>query len=305
VDGQPLPYLDGITFLQLGEGREPELAALQTGDVDTVPEPTVEMWETLKDDDRFDITSLPTAATRLLRVRCDQEPWTDNRVRLALKYCHDREKILAVALRNQGTIGNDSHAAPAHLDYSGEVEPLPFDTERARALLSEAGYPDGISFDLIFASSWGETMAYAQALKEDAVAGGFDIRLNPMPDGQFWDGWLDWNASVTWWAHAPLCETDLVSAYTVDSEGQPAVWNESRWIDPEFCTLLDEACRTLDLAARKRIVAQLERIQRDRGSIATPFFMNVWAIVNKRVHGVRALERELADYYEAWKEPEV
>jgi peptide/nickel transport system substrate-binding protein len=300
ADGKPLPYLDEIIMVQLGEDRSADLAALQTGQVDTIVEPPVSVWEAVKDDSRFNVVSTPTAATRLLRVRVDQDPWTDNRVRQALKHCHNREKILALALLNQGTIGNDSHIAPAMAEYTG-VAPYPFDTTRSKALLSEAGYPNGIDVKLTVASDWPESMAYAQALKEDASAGGFRIELNPMPASQYWDGWTEFNMGITWWSHRPLAPMVLAVAYIRDSEGNPIPWNESRWLDDEFEALLKEAEGTLDLNARKKLIGQIETIMKERGPICTPFFMNVWKISTKDVEGIDPSSEEFAIFHETWK----
>jgi peptide/nickel transport system substrate-binding protein len=281
--------------------RAADLAALQSGQVDTIIEPPVSVWEAVKDDTRFAVTSTPTSATRVLRMRVDQEPWTDNRVRQALKYCHNREKILAVALQGQGTIGNDSHVAPAHPEYV-DVPPFPFDTAKAKALLAEAGYPDGVRIELVVASDWPESMAYAQALKEDAAAGGFTINLKTMPASQYWDGWTEWNLGITWWAHRTLAPMVLPLAYIADDTGQPVPWNESRWVDEEFSKLLKEAEATLDLAKRREIVGKLEVIQKERGSVCIPFFMNVWKIYDKKFHGIVPSPEEYAIFHETWKE---
>lgn len=300
-DGQSLPYLDEIVMVQLGEDRSADMAALQTGQVDTIIEPPVSVWEALKDDDRFTVVSTPTAATRVLRVRVDQEPWTDNRVRQALKHCHNREKILALALLNQGTIGNDSHVAEAMAEYV-DVPPYPFDTAKAKQLLADAGHSAGVTVELTVASDWPESMAYAQALKEDATAGGFTINLKPMPASQYWDGWTEWNMGITWWSHRPLAPMVLALAYIRGADGNPVPWNESRWVDDEFETLLHEAEGTLDLAKRKEIVGKIEVIMKERGSICTPFFMNVWKIFDKRFHGIDPSPEEFAIFHEAWKE---
>ncbi len=171
ADGKPLPYLDKLVFVQLGDDPAADLTALQNGDVDTLIEPPVTAWEAVQNDDRFAVTSTPTAASRVLRVRADQDPWTDNKVRQALKYCHNREKILAIALRNQGTIGNDSHVAPAMADFCDKVAPFPFDTAKSKELLAAAGHPNGVDVTLTVANEWPESMAYAEALKQDAAEG--------------------------------------------------------------------------------------------------------------------------------------
>jgi peptide/nickel transport system substrate-binding protein len=298
-DGKPLPYLDEIIMVQLGEDRAADLAALQSGQVDTIIEPPVSVWEAVKDDSRYAIISTPTSATRVLRVRVDQDPWKDNNVRLALKHCHNREKILALALQNQGVIGNDSHVAPAQPEYV-DIAPFPFDTEKSKSLLKEAGYPDGVTVELVVASDWPESMAYAQALKEDALAGGFTINLKTMPATQYWDGWTEWNMGITWWSHRTLAPMLLPLAYIADADGKPVPWNETRWVDDEFSELLKQAMSTVDLPKRREIVGKLEQIQKERGSICTPFWMNVWKIYDKKFQGIVPSPEEFAIFHETW-----
>ncbi len=301
IDNKPLPYLDEIQMVQLGNDRSADLSAYQSGQVDTIVEPNVTIWEALKDDPNTTIIATPTATTRVLRVRVDQEPWTKNEVRQALKHCHNREKILALALQGQGVIGNDSHVAPAQPEFV-DIGPYPFDTAKSKELLKTAGYPDGVTVELTVASDWPESMAYAQALKEDAVAGGFTINLKPMPASQYWDGWTDFNMGITWWSHRTLAPMVLSVAYTADDKGAPVAWNESHWVDKEFNDILTQASGTLDLAKRKELVGKLETIQKERGSICTPFFMSVWKIYKKNVHNVEPTADEYAIFIETWKD---
>jgi peptide/nickel transport system substrate-binding protein len=301
VDGKPLPYLDEIIMVQLGDDRSADLSAYQSGQVDTIIEPNVAIWEALKDDPESTIVASPTGATRVLRMRADQEPWTKVEVNQALKHCHNREKILALALQGQGTIGNDSHVAQANPEFV-DIPPYPFDTAKSKELLAAAGYPDGVTVELAVASDWPESMAYAQALKEDAAAGGFTINLNPMPASQYWEGWTDFNMGITWWSHRTLAPMTLAVAYTANPDGTPAAWNESHWVDQEFIDILNEAVGTLNLEKRKELVGKLEVIQKERGTICIPFFMSVWKIYKKNVHDVVADPQEYAIFYETWKD---
>ena len=298
ADGSPLPYLDEIVLVQLGEDRSADVAALQSGQVDTIIEPSVSVWEALKDSE-FEIVSTPTAATRVLRMRADQEPWTDNNVRTAFKMCQNREKILAVALQNQGTIGKDFHIAPAHPEYT-DIDALPFDTAGAKKLLEDAGYPDGLDVELTVASDWPESMAYAQAMKEDAAEAGFNITLKTMPATQYWDGWTEWNLGITWWSHRPLAPMLLPLSYIADDTGAFVPWNESHWADDEFTSILREAESTLDLDERRALCLKLEEIQRDRGSVCIAFYMNVWKIFASKVKAVDPSPEEFAIFYETW-----
>ncbi len=301
ADGKPLPYLDEIIMVQLGEDRAADLSAYQSNQVDTILEPNVAIWEALKDDADSTIVATPTTATRVLRLRVDQEPWTKNEVRQALKHCQNREKILALALQGQGTIGNDSHVGQANPEYV-DVPPYPFDTAKSLELLKAAGVETPVKVELSVASDWPESMAYAQALKEDAAAGGFEITLKPMPATEYWNIWTTANMGITWWSHRTLAPMTLAVAYTADADGKPGAWNESGWVDEEFSTILTEAIGTLDVEKRKELVGKLEVIQKERGSILLPFFMSVWKIYKKNVHDIEPTPDEYAIFYETWKD---
>ena len=66
--------------------------------------------------------------------------------------------------------------------------------------------------------------------------------------------------------------------------------------------ILTQATGTLDLDARKALALKLEKIQQERGSICTPFFMNVWKIYTTNVHGVEPSPDEYAIFTETWKD---
>ena len=300
-DQKPLPYLDEIIMVQLGEDRSADLSAYKSGQVDTIIEPNVSIWEALKDDANTTVVATPTTETRVLRLRVDQEPWTKNEVRQAIKHCQNREKILALALQGQGVIGNDSHVGPANPEYV-DIAPYPFDTAKSKELIKAAGLTEPVKVELTVASDWPESMAFAQALKEDAVAGGFDITLKPMPASQYWDVWTTCNMGITWWSHRTLAPMTLSVAYTADDKGKPGAWNESGWVDKEFSDILTQAVGTLDVAKRKELVGKLEVIQKERGSICLPFFMSVWKIYSKKVHNVEPTPDQYAIFYETWKE---
>ncbi len=118
ADGQPLPYLDRIVYLDLGEEAAAHIAAFAGGEVDRVDMEMVtlaiDIWLGLKDHPRANVIPITTANTLVLRMRVDREPWNDERVRMALKLCQDREKILDLAYYGEGSLGEDHHVSPVH-----------------------------------------------------------------------------------------------------------------------------------------------------------------------------------------------
>lgn len=303
ADGQPLPYLDELIYLDLGQDDAARIAALLGGQVDTIHNPSAEIWQATKDNPNLAVYSASTAQTFVIRMRADVEPWSDNRVRQALKKCLDRQKMLDLAWFGEGTLGHDTHVAPAHPEYCPKEIPA-YDPEGAKALLAEAGFPDGLTVELSTQEARAEA-AIAQALKEMAAPGGFNIDLKILPSAQYWDVWTEVPLGITIWVHRPLGTIVLALAYTAGPDGAPAPWNETRWVDEEFSDLLRQAERTLDVDKRREIMCQLEDIQAERGSVAVPFFTNVWNIFNKKFQNVDAHPTSYDIFRDVWYDSEV
>ena len=285
ADGQSLPYMDGMEFIDMGDEMTPRIAAIQAGEIDMIDLATTggtAVYKALKDDKRVQVKPIGTAQTRVLRMRVDMKPWTDNKVRMALKLCQHHEKILGLAYFGQGLEGQDFHVYPNHPEYCKKPVPK-YDPDKARQLLTEAGYKDGLEVNLAVGSEWTDVVRYAEILKQDALPAGFKINIQTMPTSQYWEKWTEVDLGVTPWTHRPLGTMVLNLAYIGDENGKPVSWNETRWMDDEFTKLLKEANGTLDAKERSRIFCKLEDIQWERGSIGIPYWQNNWQVVTQRL----------------------
>jgi peptide/nickel transport system substrate-binding protein len=309
ADGQPLPYLDAIEYIDLGDDQTAAVAAIQSGQIHNIYDPRVDTFLALRDSDVVKVESVGSAATRVLRFRVDLEPWTDVRVRNAVKMVQDREKILDQAYFGEGLLGMDTHVSPVHPEFAPMDVPA-YDPEGAKALLEEAAAEgvlasaDGLNFAISVGTGWTDIVAYAEVLQEDAKAAGINITLDTMPNSAYWDLWTETAVGITTWAHRPLAVMLLPLAYIADAEGNPVPWNESRWVDEEFSELLKTAQGTLDLEARRAIMVDLQRIQLERGSIGVAFFQNFWAISNPAFQGITAHPTQYELWREVWYDPD-
>ncbi|MCB9151187.1 MAG: ABC transporter substrate-binding protein [Caldilineaceae bacterium] len=297
-DGNPLPYLDEVVYVNLD--KDATVAAMLGGQVDSIYNPGPSQWQATKDSADFNVIPASTAQTIVLRTRVDLEPWDDNRVRTALKMCQDREKILQLAYFGQGDLGIDAHVAPVHPAYA--EKPIPaYDPEGAKALLEEYAAEKGIELPLAVTLATKNDQAepeMAQALKELAAPAGFDITLDiTEPDG-YWDRWTEVDLGLTSWTHRPLDTMVLPLAYTAAAIGN---WNETRWTDDEFETLLRQAEATLDVEARREIMSQIEDIMQERGPIGISHWRSVWNITRNNFENVKAHPTSYDLLYDVWK----
>ncbi len=302
-DGQALPYLDTLEYLDLGEDQAPYQAALKAGELHMIPRwEAPEQYSAYLKDPRFTVDVASTGRTAVARMRVDQDPWKDNRVRTALKICQERQKILDGAILGQGILGHDTHVSPVHPEWVDI--PLPeYDPERSKKLLAEAGYPDGLEVTLAVNTGRPETVPYAEVLAESAKAGGWNIVLDAMSGQAHGAKWNIWNFSITTWGHRSPAVMMLPLAYTKDSEGNPVPWNESYWVDDEFSEILVEAQGTFDLEARKELVHKLALIQQERGSIGISYWRNLFRVTNRAFHNVSSHPNEYSYLDTIWYDP--
>ncbi|KPK07216.1 MAG: hypothetical protein AMJ56_13600 [Anaerolineae bacterium SG8_19] len=299
-DGQPLPYLDEIIYVSTD--KDAGVAALQSGQVDSLYNPRPSDFQALKDNPDLVVRPVSTAQALILRMRVDLEPWDDNRVRTALKMAQDREKILQLSFFGEGDLSIDAHVAPAHPEYCEKDIP-PYDPEGARALMEEYAAEKGIDLPLQVTLATKNDQAepeIAQALKELALPAGFDITLDITEPSGYWDRWTEVDLGITSWTHRPLGIMVLPLAYIEEAIG---AWNETRWTDPEFEELLREAEATLDVEARRSIMCQIEDIMQERGPIGNSYWKNVWNITHKRFENIVAHPTDYDLLYEAWENP--
>ncbi len=297
ADGQPLPYLDQVIYVSTD--KDAGTAALQSGQVDSLYDPRPPDWQALKDVPGLVTRSVSTAQALILRMRVDLEPWDDNRVRSALKMSQDREKILQLSYFGEGDLSLDAHVAPIHPEFC--EQPIPaYDPEGALALMEEYAAEKGIELPLKVVLSTKNDQnepEIAQALKEQALPAGFDIELDiTEPDG-YWDRWTEVPLGITSWTHRPLGTMVLPLAYIAEAIG---AWNETRWSDEEFETLLRQAEATLDVEARREIMCQIQTIMQERGPIGNSYWKNVWNITHERFQGIEAHPTAYDFFYEVY-----
>jgi len=137
-----LPYLDKVTFKFIGDASA-QLAALKAGDVDVlgwISAPESAMM--LSKDDRFKVYAGTTTGEVIMSTNNKAAPFDNKKVRQAVAYAIDRQAVVDLVMFGYGTpIG--SHWSPSTPYYVDLTQKFAYNPEKAKALLAEAGYPNG------------------------------------------------------------------------------------------------------------------------------------------------------------------
>jgi len=143
-DSWRAPKVDRLTLLLIPDIAS-RLQALRSGRVDVAMNLSPDSTDMLEAEG-FDVV-LRSARTNLALtfITTKDGPFTDVRLRRAANYAVDMKAITEGLL--YGLVEPASQAVPPlALGFNPALEPYPYDPERARTLIAEAGYPDGLDF---------------------------------------------------------------------------------------------------------------------------------------------------------------
>jgi peptide/nickel transport system substrate-binding protein len=161
------------------------VAALLAGDIDGMPRfGALQALKQFQGDRRFAVEIGSTAGKGILAINNKKAPFNDVRVRRALSHAIDRQAFIDGAQEGLGkAIG--SHFAPTDLGYMDLTKTTPFDPEKAKALLKEAGVTTPLNVTLTlpppqYARKGGEIVA-AQLAK---------VGINAKIENVEWAQWL-------------------------------------------------------------------------------------------------------------------
>ncbi len=273
-------YFDAVDMTVVNEPNARQ-TALITGQLDAISEVDLKTAHLLKRDRNVEVDEVASGAHCTIPMFCDQAPFDNVDVRLALKYSIDREQIVQKILRGHGSIGNDHPIGPT-LPYWADLPQRVYDPEKAKFHLKKAG-AEGLKVSLSAAdSAFTGAVDMVTLYKETAAQAGIDIEVVREPNDGYWSNvWLKKPFVVVAWGARPTPDVMFSLAYKDD-----AAWNESHWQNVEFNKILREAKAELDQKKRTEMYREMQLLCRDDGGTVVPFFRNrVFARRKNVMHG--------------------
>ena len=276
------PGVERMEIIGIPDGQA-RLQALLGGQIDMERGITAQQAPMLQGSDRFVIQEIPTGNWRGLVFRTDVEPFTDPRVRKAVRLVADRQELVDLVLGGQGVVACDTPVNPRD-QYRAEMD-CPQDIAQARALLAEAGFPDGISFDVHVATLEPTWPTMAVAYQQQAAKAGITVNVVQAPTDGYWsEVWMKKDVSATRWNERPADQV-LHEVYL-----STAKWNESYYKDEAFDALLAAARRELDFDKRRALYVQAQEHLWETAGTLIPYHVTRLVGVSSRVRNLDAVE---------------
>ena len=178
-------YLDRVTY-RIYEDSNALFTALNSGALDLVAHLTSDQVSNLTNG--YEVLEGTMNLVQALYLNNAVEPFNDVRVRQALCYAVDVDAMLALTADGHGTkVGSSMYPAFTKYFDASLADAYPHDVEKAKALLAEAGYPDGFSFTITVPSNYQPHVDTAEVLVEQLSQVGITAQIDLVD----WNNWLE------------------------------------------------------------------------------------------------------------------
>jgi peptide/nickel transport system substrate-binding protein len=280
------PLLDGTQF-KFYSSQQPQILALEGGDVDVIGQFVPAGATSLLTNSSFRIIKLKSANHRELSMRNDQAPFTDPRVRQAVALTLDRTGMVSALLSGDGNVANDYPFGPRYPSTDTSVAQRAQNISKAKQLLAAAGHPGGFSTNLD-TETYEEIPQLAQVIKADAAKAGININLNIETQSAYYgkatygnSDWLDGTMSLVDYGDRGVPNVFLEAPLT--STGP---WNAARFHNKTYDGLVKQYVAALDLQAQRRVAGQIQRLLLAQTPIVIPYWIDGLTASKSNVSGL-------------------
>ena len=230
IEGKP--HLDAVEMHLF-----PDLAAETTnflsGDIDVMLLVQQADYERISTASGINALRVPSGRYVNVVMRFDQPPFDNLKVREALSYAIDRQLLVDLVLEGLGRPAHDNILSP-EFKFRIDTPEKSYDPAKAKALLTEAGYPDGLKLDLVASNRPAIRAQVAIAMKQMALPAGFDINVETMPhDTYIANVWKKGKFYMAYWGMQPTEDATFNLLLTSN-----ASYEDTGWKNEEFDSLV-------------------------------------------------------------------
>lgn len=255
--------VDSITFRPIPESGA-RLAMLRAGQAHYIYPMPAELRKVAERDPKIEILSQPSIIERYLIMNTQYQPFSDIKVRQAINYALDKQAIIKIAWGGAATEADS--IIPPNLQFYSKQAAWPYDPEKAKALMKEAGYENG--FEVVFLTPNASNRLRATEMAQQQLkAIGITGEIQSMDIASFYNkleshkvddpnqvpfiAFGGWSASTgdADWGIRPLLSTDAFP---------PSMSNFGFFSNPEVDKLVQSGLASADMKVRGDAYADLQ-----------------------------------------------
>ncbi len=296
--GKPLVYLDGIkvSFIKSSETAFLDFQQGKFDYYDPSPEVLSQITDEtgkLKPEYDFELVKQPWLNTVYLGVQLDKNvpggknnPLTDNKkLRQAINYAVDREKIINYVLKFRGTPGVNGPIPPGMPGYNKDLKGYSYDITKAKQLLTEAGYPDGKGLSLKLTVSNDDTQKLiGESVQAQLKDLGIDAQLDFMQASTLRSSQV--GGEIAFWRGnwgADYFDPENFMALFYSKNHTPMGPNYTHYTNAKADSLYELAMKLTDFPARVKLYNEMEQIVLEDSPLIILYYNQIVYLKNKKV----------------------
>lgn len=271
---------DRITFKPFLEASS-RVIALQNGEIDVCIDPPINELQYLEEDEN--ITVIEKAGTRLFYFgfNCKKGPWDNQTLRQAVACAIDRDAVLQAAVYGKGT-PQTTVLNRGLWGFYDDMEGFDYDVERAKKLMSDAGYPNGgITTSLTIANS-SPYINIAQVIQANLKEIGIEVTISTLEDATLKSACKNGEHELFLWRWNEDLRPDAVYR---DLFNTGSGSNYHHYSDPKVDELTDKVLTGKDETQRKADSDELQTYLVNASPQVPLYIANLVIAYNKNLKG--------------------
>ncbi|MGI8972571.1 MAG: ABC transporter substrate-binding protein [Gaiella sp.] len=278
------PYFDQLRIINFPDDAA-KVNALLSGQIDAMTDVPFAQVPVVKGRSNLKVYTAQTGAWTPLCMRVDVAPFTNVRVRRALRLLVNRPQIVQQGLSGFGRVANDVYS-PFDPAYAGDEFPQrKYDPEQAKSLLKAAGQ-EGLAVELVTSPADTGMVEGATIFAQNAKAGGVNVTVKNVDGGTIYgDQYLKWPFSADYWGTRNYLQQVAVGVL------KTAPFNETHWDAysgyKRFESLYRQALATVDTKKRAQVIKEMQRMEYDDGGLIIWGFKNLTDAYSTKVGGFK------------------
>ncbi|WP_416068124.1 ABC transporter substrate-binding protein [Rhizobium sp. ZK1] len=304
-DAKPLPYLDGLDF-ELIPDDATRILKLTSGEIDGAEFIPYARVDELKSSGSLNMELYPSTRVEYITLNVRPQlggkdnPLSNAKVRQAMNYAVNKDAIIQIVTHGVGTPQTSymSSATPLHV---GDKPLYPYDLEKAKSLMKEAGFENGFSTSILVLAGNQDEVGISTALQQMWAQIGIKLELqqvdNPTRTQQYRDGtFVMRNAAWT----DDIADPNEITSYFVYSKTIDAL--HSGWKNDEADKLFEDSQKEMDPKKRAEQYAKMQEIYNTEGP-TVPLYETPYPVaLSKKVHGFLQIPLGNNIFAKTWKD---